>query len=277
MLFVRGAFASRRSCSCVVLLGALVSACRADPPAAPAEVVYDGATSIGDRILRDAVPALRTRSGISVKIQRSGTGKGLEAALAGKVDVAGVARSLTPAELARRPYFQIIGYDALAVFVNEANPVRAITRSEARALFAGEARSWKDVGGPPLPVAACTEHVSSGRATVEAIRGLLLEGGAFGPIRELEDPSDCVAWVAAERGGVTVATVTMARPGVRALTLDGLDPTPQNVRASTYPLTRPLLLVAPAAPAGPVRTVFEFLLSPEGQQIVGRNGFVPAR
>jgi phosphate transport system substrate-binding protein len=261
----------------IALTVALAAACRAAPPPASTEVVYDGATSIGSRILRDAAPGLRTRSGIDLRIGRSGTGKGLEAALSGKADVGGVARSLTPAELARRPYFQIIGYDALAVFVNEASPVRALTHDQVRSLFSGAVRSWKAVGGPAIPVAVCTEHAASGRATVDAIRTLLLDGAEFGPVREMEDPEDCVAWVATERGGVTVATSTLARPGVRIVALDGQEPTPQTVRASTYPLTRPLLLVSRSAPTGAVRELFDYLLSPEGQQIVARNGFVPAR
>jgi len=49
------------------------------------------------------------------------------------------------------------------------------------------------------------------------------------------------------------------------------------VRASRYPLTRPLLLVARAPPTGPVAAMFELVLSPEGQAAIANAGFVPAR
>jgi phosphate transport system substrate-binding protein len=270
-----GRGAGRRARS-IALAASLALSCRSEPARVPAEIVYDGATSMGGTVVRDVAAAFRERTGVTLRIERSGTGKGLEAALAGRVDVAGVARSLAPEELAERPYFQIVGYDALAVFVHEKNPIRGLTLAQARALFTGEARSWRDVGGPARPVLPCTEHVDSGRATVDAFRAMALEGRPFGPVHQLEDPADCLDWLASQPGGVTVATVALSRPGVRVVPLDGLEPTPENVRASRYPITRPLLLVSRSAPEGAVRALFDFFLSPEGQAIVARNGFVPA-
>jgi phosphate transport system substrate-binding protein len=268
---------ARSRASSIALAAWLALSCRDEAAPLRREIVYDGATSLGGTVVPDVAAAFRKRTGVVLRIERSGTGRGLEAALGGRVDVAGVARSLDPSELAQRPYFQIVGYDALAVFVHEKNPVRGLTLAQARALFTGEARSWRDVNGPPLPVVACTEHVESGRATVNAFRAMVLEGRPFGPVHQLEDPADCLAWLASQPGGVTVATVALSRPGVRPLPLDGLDPTPENVRASRYPVTRPLLLVSRSAPQGPVRALFDFFLSSEGQAIVARNGFVPAR
>jgi len=267
----------RRGAWAIAFAASLALSCRGDPPPARTEIVYDGATSIGGTVVRDVAIAFRERTGVTLRVERGGTGKGLRAALSGEVDVAGVARSLSAAELAERPYFQIVGYDALAVFVHERNPVRGLTLAQVRALFTGQARSWKDVGGSALPVVACTEHVDSGRATVDAFRSMALEDRPYGEVLQMEDPAECLGWLASQPGGVTVATVALARAGVRALSLDGRDPTPENVRASRYPITRPLLLVSRRAPEGPVRDLFDFVLSPEGQAIVARNGFVPAR
>ncbi|HSN92025.1 MAG TPA: substrate-binding domain-containing protein [Anaeromyxobacteraceae bacterium] len=272
-----GGESARRRASPVAVAASLALACSAPAPPAPAEIVYDGATSIGGTVMRDLAPAFRERTGVTLRVERSGSGKGLRAALAGKADLAGVARSLSPAELAERPYFQIVGYDALAVFVHEGNPIPGLSLAQARALFTGEARSWKDVGGPALPVLACTEHLDSGRATVDTFRAMALGGRPYGKVREMEDPADCVAWLVSQPGGVTVATVTLRRTGVRPLPLDGLEPAPENVRTSRYPLIRPLLLVSRRAPQGAVRDLFDQVLSPEGQAVVARNGFVPAR
>jgi ABC-type phosphate transport system substrate-binding protein len=69
--------------------------------------------------------------------------------------------------------------------------------------------------------------------------------------------------------------MSMAIPGVRALAIDGVDPTAAAVRAGAYPLGRPMYLVArsPAAPA--VEALLAVVRSPEGQAIVGRR-FTPA-
>jgi phosphate transport system substrate-binding protein len=259
---------------------AALAACQRDrgAPVPPRAVVYDGATSIGRQILPQAAAAFRARTGVPVDVRGSGTGKGLAAALAGDADVAGVARSLTTEELARRPYFQIVGYDALGVWVNAANPVASLTRKQLEALFTGKAASWRDVGGKAVPVVACTEFRTSRRATVEAFQAMALEGAGYAAaVKELDDPADCLRLVAREPGGVAPATMAYALPGVRAVPIDGVEPTPANVRASTYLLTRPLLLVAREPPSGAVRDFFDFMLSPEGQAIVARAGFVPAR
>ncbi len=267
----------RSSALGATLVLALACGGRAPPPPAPSEIRYDGATTISSRILTAVAPSFRGKTGLPLRIDRSGAGVGLRRLFAGEVDVAGVSRSLSAAELAQKPYFQIIGYDALAVYVNEANPIRELSRAQLKAIFTGGAASWKDLGGRPARIQPCTERLGSERATLESFRALALGGAAYANVTEREDPADCLALVAREPGGIAVATVAYAIPGVRILTVDGVDPLPVHVRASRYPLTRPLLLVAREPPRGPLATLFELVLSPEGQAALANAGFVPAR
>lgn len=258
------------------------TACQREPPqtasSAPRSPLrYDGATSISSRILPLALPAFEQRAGVRVSVERSGGGKGLKAMFAGQADVAGLSRALTPEERDRRPYVAIIGYDALGVWVNEQNGVRGLTRGQLRDLFTGRITNWKQLGGKDRPVVACTEHLLSERATLGAFQTLALEGAAFGPVRELEDPSDCLQLVAKEPGGVTPATTAYVIAGVRPVTIDGVAPDVQHVRNSTYLLTRPLLLVTREVPTGDLRAFVDFMVSPEGQALVVQAGFVAAR
>jgi phosphate transport system substrate-binding protein len=212
-----------------------------------------------------------------VRVERSGAGKGLKAMFSGQADVAGLARALTPEERARKPFVAIIGYDALGVWVHESNPVRGLTRAQLRDLFTGRITNWKQVGGRDQPVVACTEHLLSERATLEAFRQLALDGAAFGPVRELEDPADCLKLTAADPGAVTPASMAFAVPGVRPLALEGLEPAPARIRDGTYALTRPLLLVTREVPTGAVKDLVDYLVSAEGQSLVAQAGFVAAR
>ncbi len=273
-----------RSHAVCVLAAAVVAASCSDGklaaarPAAPApELRYDGSTTISTKILPALVPAFQERSGIKVRVERNGTGAGLQRLVAGEVDVAGVARSLAADELGRKPYFQIIGHDALGVFVGEASPVKGLTRAQLKAVFTGAATSWKALGGKDLPIRPCTEKLASKRATLDALQSLAMDGAPYRAAVEREDPADCLAYVAATPGAIAAATVTYRIPGVRPIEIDGLEPTPPNVRASLYLLTRPLLLVSREAPHGALAQFFDYALSPDGQAVLANAGFVPAR
>jgi phosphate transport system substrate-binding protein len=259
-------------------------ACEARKSPAPAPVhaqrapiTYDGATSISNRILPLVLPAFERKTGLTVKVERSGGGKGLKAMFNGFADVAGLSRALSPEERGRKPSVAIIGYDALGVWVNEQNPVRALTHQQLKDLFTGKISNWKQLGGKDRPVLACTEHLLSERATLEAFRQLVLDGAPFGPVHEMEDPADCLKLIAADPGGITPATTAYASAGLRPVSIDGVLPDPPHVRNSTYLLTRPLLLVSREAPTGPLREFIDFMVSPEGQSLVAQAGFVAAR
>jgi phosphate transport system substrate-binding protein len=245
------------------------------PPATP--LTYDGATSIGRHVMADAIPAFEKRTGLTFgRVNESGGGKGLERLFAGEVGIAGVARQLTPEELARRPWFQIIGYDALGVYVHGKNPVKGLSKAQLKAIFTGAIVNWKDVGGPNLPIVACTEPLESGRNTLAVIRSEVLDEAPFGPVRELPDPADCLIFVDANPGAITIATVAYAFPGVRLVALDGVAPVRASVVDSSYLLSRPLLLVTRGEPTGPAADFLRFMLSSDGQAIVGKK-FIPAR
>lgn len=265
-----------RSAALTVLL---LAACGGGAGANRTEIHYDGATTISGKILAPLVPTLRQKTGATVTIDRSGSGTALRRMFAGQVDVAGVSRRLTAKELDRKPYFQIVGYDGIAIWVNDANPVRALTKAQLKSLFTGAAASWKHVGGKDLPVVPCTEQLGSGRGTLEAVQAIVMDGAQYGRVKELQDTADCLAFVAADPRGVTAASAAGATGGAHKVSIDGLDPVPANVRSGRYILTRPLLLVArePPADGSSLAALFELVLSPESQAAIASAGFVPAR
>lgn len=256
---------------------ALAPACGDRGRSAAPTLTYDGATSISAHVLDEAIPAFERATGLRFdKVDRSGGGKGLERLFAGEVTIAGVARRLTPEELRRQPHFQIIGYDALGVFVHSGNPVRGLSKAQLKAIFTGAIVNWKDVGGPNLPIVTCTEPLRSGRNTLTVFQSVILDDAPFAPGQEAPDPADCLTLVAATPGAVSFATVAYAIPGTRAIAVEGVLPSPSAVLDSSYILSRPLILVTRTQPSSAALRFFEFMLSREGQAIVGRK-FIPVR
>ena len=170
----------------------------------------------------------------------------------------------------------LVGHDALGVFVCEGNPVRGLSRGQLKGIFTGRVRGWKEVGGPDAPVVPVTEIKTGGRGTVLELRRLALDGEDYGPTREHEDAPDCLLDVARDASAITAASMSMAIPRVRALAIDGAEPTASNVRAGSYPLGRPMYLVARHGAPPRVEALLALLLSQEGQAIVARR-VTPAR
>jgi len=244
------------------------------PAATPAVLSYEGATTIGLHLLPDLAPLL-VRHGLRLgSIGERGSNPGLQAARDGQADVAGVLRELSGPEKAELRW-ALIGHDALGIFVSEENPLRSLTRAQLKAIFQGAVRDWAEVGGAAGPVVPVTEFQAGGRGTVQELRRLALGGEPFGPTREYDDAPDCLRHVAGDRGAVTAASMSMAIPGVRAVAIDGVAPTAASVRTGTYPLGRPMYLVARAPGAAAVEAFLGVVLSPEGQAVVGRR-FTPA-
>lgn len=244
-------------------------------PAARKPLVYDGATTLGIYLLPEIAPLYARTGGSFGAIGDRGTNKGLEAVRSGQADVAGVARDLSAAERAEL-HGVLVCYDALGVFVHPSSPVRNLTRAQLKGIFTGRIKSWREVGGPDVAIVAITEIKTGGRGTVLELRRIALDGEEFGPTREYEDAPDCLREVAADPAAISVASMSMAIPGTRAIGIDGVEPDPAGVRSGKYLLGRPMYVVSRKPPGVDVQALFDVLVSPEGQAIAGKK-FIPAK
>ncbi len=72
-------------------------------------------------------------------------------------------------------------------------------------------------------------------------------------------------------GGIALFIVKDAR----VVKIDGVAPRPENIKSGRYLLFRKPMLVSQGKPAGEARLFIDFVLSPEGQKIVKRMGYIP--
>jgi phosphate transport system substrate-binding protein len=136
--------------------------------AADGDIRYSGSSTIGQSILdaAGARSAFERKTGIRfASLEVPGSGKGIEALLAGQANVAGASRPLKPDEKAKKILGTIIGYDAVAVFVSKDNPVSDLSKEQLKGIFTGKITNWKQVGGKDAPIAVNTEIQGAKRAT----------------------------------------------------------------------------------------------------------------
>jgi phosphate transport system substrate-binding protein len=257
-----------------LLLGA-VPGCQ--KPANGAPLAYAGSGSISDTVLPPLSEGFVRRGGPPVEVKHYvGSSQGFKLLMAGRADLGGLARSLKSAEKAQHPYYVIIGYAALAVYVHQDNPVPALSRAQLKALFTGQVKNWKDVGGPDAPVELVTVELSTSSGTTDFFRDAVMEGAPFAPTHAFTHPRECLAYVASHPNAVSWATLAFTADGVRTVPLEGVAPGPEAVRTADYPLSRPLVLATRGVPEGPLKDFLDYVMSPEGQALVARS-FIPVR
>lgn len=238
-----------------------------------AEVSYTGSSTIGENIIPEAAKAFTKKTGIKFgTIENPGSGKGLEAVMKGRAKLAGASRPLRANEKRRKLYYQIIGYDAIGIYVHRNNPVASLTGEQVKGIFTGKIKNWMEVGGNDAPIVVITETWGEKRATMIEFQKLAMDGAEYRADRiEVNKPRDQAAKLAGEENGIISVSIAFARPEIKAIIFDNVAPEPENVRSGAYLLSRPLLLVTKGLPKGDLEKFFDFIISPEGQRIVSKK------
>lgn len=245
-------------------------------------VRYSGSSTIGQSVLQlgGARRAFEGKSGLRfASLEVPGSGKGIEALLAGKANVAGASRPLKVDEKAKGIVGTTIGYDAVAVFVNKSNPVEKLSKEQLKGIFTGRIKNWKEVGGRDAPIAVNTEIQGAKRATMEMFNELVMDKAPYGPgFKEIDLPKDQIIDVANNPNAIGTPSLGLLstvspeiRGKVKAIAVEGVAPTHEAVRSGAYPISRPLTLATIGAPTGDVKAFIDFMLSPDGQAVVAKD------
>jgi phosphate transport system substrate-binding protein len=245
---------------------------------AAAQLTYMGSTTIAEGLIPEAAKAFTMKTGIPFgSIEMQGSSKGLEMVLRGEAQLAGVSRSLTLEEKRRRFYYRIIGYDAVGVYVHPANPVTSLTKQQLKAIHTGQLTHWNEVGRADAPIVCITQNWGANPAQMIEFQKNIMDAASYREDRkEFDRQPDQVTALLPEPYGIIAISPAFAQAEIKALAIDGFVPEPQHVQSGAYLLSRPLLLVLQAHPPGQVKQFIDFMLGPEGQEIVTRN-FVPVR
>jgi phosphate transport system substrate-binding protein len=204
----------------------------------------------------------------------------LQALAEGRIDVAMASHGIDRAAIARRGQaVHEIATVAVVFAVHAGVPVTGLTGAQLCALYSGRVVNWRAVGGPDLAVAPRTRPPSEVDAEVTAARFPCLRSAAEnGAARTLAKPDDMARELAAVPGAIGMTSspfVDASRGAIRALALDGVTPTAENVQRGAYPLTRRSFLVTRAAPPAAVTRFLEFVRSRDGAGVIAAAGAVP--
>lgn len=237
---------------------------------------------------------VRIKPAVSVEVSGGGSGTGIASLINGTADIANCSREMTFAERERAlqntgkdPVEHLVGYDALAIFVNLQNPLHEITLEDLAEIYGerGRIERWSDLGVQPPDgkrdkIIIISRQSNSG--TYEYFREAVLgktRDFRLGTI-DMHGSKDVVELVARTPGAIGYSGMGYATDRVRMLRIarkhgeTAYAPTVSNTQKGIYPVARPLFMYTLGEPEGELRDYLEWIHSPEGQDLVVRSGYV---
>lgn len=220
-----------------------------------------------------------------VTVTGGGTGVGISALLDKTTDIAMASRSIKfsekmKAKAASEELVEVpIAYDALAVVVHPSNPVKQLTRKQLEDIFRGKITNWKQVGGDDRKIVVYSRETSSG--TYEFFKESVLKNKNY-MSSSLSMPATgaIIQSVGQTRGAIGYVGLAYVSPRIKTLAVSYDDkhfatPTLENAINKTYPIVRPLYYYYNKKNAGLTDPLLQFVLSPTGQEIIKKSGYIP--
>jgi phosphate transport system substrate-binding protein len=163
-----------------------------------------------------------------------------------------------------------IGQDGIAVVTHPDNPVSGLTTEQLRRIYQGRIVNWREVGGLDLPITVISREEGSGtRAEFERLvmgDRLTIQSAEIAPSSEA-----VVVSAGRDPGGIGYVSMSYLDSSVRALSIDEIAPTLENVYLNTYPLRATLFIAGLNEPQNEYRAFIAWVQSLDGQAIVAHK------
>jgi phosphate transport system substrate-binding protein len=208
---------------------------------------------------------------IVINVQGGGSTAGIKACREKAAEIGTSSRELHPDEgdLTRI----VIAKDGIAVIVNPQNPVKAITTRQLQDIFSGKIRSWAELGWVDRPIYFVNREEGSG--TRDAFETLVMKKREISDEALVQDSNGSVREIIANNPqAIGYISFGIVNHQVKALAVDGVQPTLPSIKNNHYTLTRPFIFTLPGPCTPLARQFVDFVLSPEGQAILEKEGLV---
>lgn len=236
-------------------------------------VIVAGSTSVQPyaEILAEGYAELHPESEIDV--QGGGSSAGITAAASDTADIGMSSRTLSESE--SELWHVEIAKDGLAVILHPNNPIESLTLDQVRAIYAASVINWSELGGREAAIHVIAREEGSG--TRSAFVDLLMAKEPITPRAIVQDSNGSVRQlVSGDPNAIGFISLGLVDQTVKALALDGIAATWENVVNGSYALYRPFLFVTAGEPTGLTKEFIAYTLSPEGQRKLVHEGLIPA-
>lgn len=251
-----------------------------EPQKAGVKISIVGSTTVAEPMEKLVAKYKELGSPDNVEVQGVGSSAGVKAAIEGTADIGMASRELKEEEKATGVVETVIAYDGIAVVLHPSNGVEDLTKAQIKDIFEGNITNWSEVGGADQDIIVVTREAGSGtRGAFEEMLKLLDENGAS-TIADIavvgEGTGAVMASVASKEAAIGFVSEGYLNDTVKPVKVDGVECTVENVKAGSYVISRPLLLITQASIKPEAQAVIDFILGDEGQEIM-KEKYIPVK
>ena len=206
---------------------------------------------------------MKIHQDVTIQVSGGGSGTGIAALLNGGTDICQASRDMKAQEYATAEgkkialYRVAVALDGIAVFVNEACPVKELSLEQLRGIYTGSITNWKEVGGPAHVIVLYGRENNSG--TYAYFKEHVLKNEDYAEATQtLPGTASVVSAVANDKFGIGYGGFAWDK-GVRSLPIknddksDAIEPTMDNIVKGSYPIARELYWFVNGTPTGDVK------------------------
>jgi phosphate transport system substrate-binding protein len=244
-------------------------------------IVIKGSTTVLPIAQKVAEAYMKQNPDVKISISGGGSGNGIKALIDGSTDIADSSRFIKDKEVklavekGRYPVPIAVAYDCIVPVVHPSNQVMNITMQQLKAIYKGEIKNWKEIGGPDRPVVVISRDTSSGTYEVWHEKVMKKERVFPGALLQASNGA-IVQAVSKNRNAIGYIGLGYVDKSVKDLMVDRVKGSVETTLNGTFPVSRPLYMFTPGWPKDDVLKFINFVVHPEkGQKYVGDAGFVP--
>ena len=208
---------------------------------------------------------------VRITINMSSSGAGISDAQNELNDFGMSSRALKPTE--KGVTGATLCMDGIALIVNPACEIKNVTKADVKALFEN---------GTPIPgseiTAAIGRDASSG--TRSAFDELLkIENGYDKDVATLAETGNVIETISSNAKSIGYVSYGSLNSSVKAVSLDGVDCTVENIINNSYALQRPFVIVLKEGKtlSAAAQDFYDYIMSESAQSIISKAGYVSVK
>lgn len=244
-------------------------------------IVIKGSTTVLPIAQKVAEAYMKQNPDVKISISGGGSGNGIKAIIDGSTDIADASRFIKDKEVklamekGRYPVPFAVAYDCIIPIVHTSNTLTNISINSLKAVYKGEIKNWKELGGPDRSIVVISRDTSSG--TYEVWNEKVMEKERVFPGALLQASNGAIVQaVSKNKNAIGYIGLGYLSESVKDLSINNIKGSEETTLNGTFPVSRPLYMFTNNWPKEDILNFINFVIHPQkGQKYVKEAGFVP--